>query len=1207
MNEWMVPGYTRERDLGSGAHGHVVAAVSDATGLQVAIKYLHPRHIGSPGFLAAFRAEAELLKSLDVPQVVRLYDYVEEPGRGAAIVMELVEGASLRQLISGPEPGPLDPLDALAVLKGSLLGLAAAHEIGVVHRDYKPENVLLDARENSKLSDFGIAVRAGRRAAAIGTPPYMAPEQWVKGATATPASDIYAATAVFYECLTARPPFSGNERRLRWQHLRAAVPLDEVDEKLHGLITAGLAKDPRDRPASAAEFAAELDATVTAAYGPDWEARGRRHLAIRVAALLLLLLRGNQPAESNELEEHGAEPAQSPAGASEPAVRGRGWRLKAAAAAVAAAMIAWLARGRRRAIAAIAAAVAICVAVTATALALAPGTAAHPRHGPQVRQAVITAFVRAVKPVIQASCATPGALGRADYAFSAQLASSGAGVAAYRWVFSSGWPEPVQHARFKGVTKLPVPRVTPSVTEIGPSGRVSLELLGPHPQFYGNVPYRVICRPASGPDKGGHSSSTGSGSTGTSTSGPVLAAEVSAKASVSPASPQSVTCGAPPPAVTYGGRVTSNKPGTLTYYFEQSDGRRSPPGTLTFPKAESRAVQPWTVTPSTDPDSLNAELVVQGTGTVATATSATYTLSCTAPLRVSAMAHAAVVHESGNCATAATTPGGSVFTGAISASAAGPVSYHWHTSHGETKPQTMAFTRPGIRQVSAPAVTWWPGDLAESAQLVITSPSSAKSKVVTSTRTCVQAQDPAIHLTVDAPALGVAGQPYGATVTATGGDESFTGTTGPAVLPDGLTFGQQGATFTIVGTPQNTGSFSFTVQVSDGETPAQTETVTIAFTVYPKLIETPACPASAVVGQPYSGLITATGGDGQYLWPAQPGAPDGLSASEYGAPVTFGAAGLTYKPLPGPSSPSGTFAIGGIPQQTGTFSVTVPVTDGEPTPYTQHATATCSFTVYSPLQITYSGELNPDGSASVDLGTTYFDGVATLSGGHGPYHFGDPQYSAPLAGLTITSDDKDGVVIVTGTPRLPPEPDTLTSFDHRTPQPVTYQITVPVTDGESPQQTTQVTFTLIVYPPLQAEFLPPANPIDEQDDQTLYFLVRGGDGPYVAVTAGPATGQTSSCSSTSGLPAGFTALAPVPDSPAGLYSSDYNSDSSVVPGSYAFDIQVTDSSGTTASIRINMIISDDEYYDYYQASTDCSPPPQGGSPRASDGPSSARS
>jgi serine/threonine-protein kinase len=95
MSAWAVPGYTTVDEVGHGASGHVVSAVHDESGQRVAIKYLAPRLFQDPGFLAGFRGEANMLKSLHFPQVVRILDYVEAPGQGAAIVMELVNGVSL--------------------------------------------------------------------------------------------------------------------------------------------------------------------------------------------------------------------------------------------------------------------------------------------------------------------------------------------------------------------------------------------------------------------------------------------------------------------------------------------------------------------------------------------------------------------------------------------------------------------------------------------------------------------------------------------------------------------------------------------------------------------------------------------------------------------------------------------------------------------------------------------------------------------------------------------------------------------------------------------------------------------------------------------------------------------------------------------------------------------------------------------------------
>ncbi|MBT2405375.1 MULTISPECIES: serine/threonine-protein kinase [unclassified Streptomyces] len=295
-NVWTVPGYTEVRDLGSGGSGRVVLAVHDGTGTAVAVKYLSDRLREDPAFVREFRAEARLLGGLRSPYVVALYEYceyVEAPG-GAAIVMELVDGVSLRALLK--QSGPADAEAALVVLKGSLLGLAAAHRAGVVHRDYKPENVLVAADGSSKLVDFGIAAGRGTTPGVAGTPAYMAPEQW-QGQPASPAADVYAATATFFECLTGRKPYEGaNFAELAVQHIEAPVPETEAPEPVRPLIRRGLAKLPEERPENAEAFVAELEGVALAAYGPDWEERGQRKLAALAALLPLLFPSAGAPA-----------------------------------------------------------------------------------------------------------------------------------------------------------------------------------------------------------------------------------------------------------------------------------------------------------------------------------------------------------------------------------------------------------------------------------------------------------------------------------------------------------------------------------------------------------------------------------------------------------------------------------------------------------------------------------------------------------------------------------------------------------------------------------------------------------------------------------------------------------------------------------------------------------------------------------------------
>ncbi|MFC4008123.1 serine/threonine-protein kinase [Nonomuraea purpurea] len=284
--EWSAPGYTEVKQLGAGAGGRVVLAVHDETGVKVAIKYLSEQLRHDPSALARFQSEARLLTTLRDPNIATMWEYIQDVG-GAAIVMELVNGVSLRALLR--EHGTTEPEAALAVLKGSLLGLARAHALGLVHRDYKPENVLVRDDGVSKLVDFGVAVRQGTTTLPEGTPPYMAPELW-QGRPASPSTDVYAATAVFFECLTGHRPYRSTEPSvLGYQHVHAPVPFHDAPEPVRQLVLRGLAKDPARRPPSAVEFVAELESAARAAYGEDWEERGKRRLAALVALLALLL------------------------------------------------------------------------------------------------------------------------------------------------------------------------------------------------------------------------------------------------------------------------------------------------------------------------------------------------------------------------------------------------------------------------------------------------------------------------------------------------------------------------------------------------------------------------------------------------------------------------------------------------------------------------------------------------------------------------------------------------------------------------------------------------------------------------------------------------------------------------------------------------------------------------------------------------------
>jgi hypothetical protein len=332
LNEWTVPGYTELKPLGSGGFGSVVLARHDATGTAVAVKYLLPALRQDPEFAALFRAEAEALGALDDPHVVRLYEYVESAA-GAAIVMELVDGVTLWDILS--QHGRTTPEAALVVLYGSLLGLAAAHARGVVHRDFKPRNVLVNAYGASKLTDFGIAARAGTPTIPSGSVAYAPPEQF-DGGPASPASDVYAATATFYECLAGRPPFTGPTiDAVIWQHHSAEVPMDPVPAPLQPIVARGMAKDPGYRPADAAALATGLRAAATNAYGPDWEQRGRYHLGEAALVLAALWPSAGVPAlHVSSMEQvnlsHGAQHAHSAQAAHHPATKAalHRWHLR---------------------------------------------------------------------------------------------------------------------------------------------------------------------------------------------------------------------------------------------------------------------------------------------------------------------------------------------------------------------------------------------------------------------------------------------------------------------------------------------------------------------------------------------------------------------------------------------------------------------------------------------------------------------------------------------------------------------------------------------------------------------------------------------------------------------------------------------------------------------------------------------------------------
>jgi len=238
----------------------------------VAIKELSPMLLNAPGFLQRFRAEAQTLAALDDPHVVRIFDYVEEPGR-AYLVEEWVDGAPLSEVLQ--QHGSLTGEQSLGVLRGGLIGLAHAHDRGLVHRDISPANILLDRAGTSKLVDFGLAAQTDQglapgAATSVGTPAFSSPEA-VTGAPMTTRSDVYSAAAVLYLLLSGRLPYPGNVYDVLRAHTSAPVPkLDSHGPEIAGLLARGMAKNPAQRPADAAAFLAELEHAATQRYGAGW-------------------------------------------------------------------------------------------------------------------------------------------------------------------------------------------------------------------------------------------------------------------------------------------------------------------------------------------------------------------------------------------------------------------------------------------------------------------------------------------------------------------------------------------------------------------------------------------------------------------------------------------------------------------------------------------------------------------------------------------------------------------------------------------------------------------------------------------------------------------------------------------------------------------------------------------------------------------------
>jgi serine/threonine protein kinase, bacterial len=259
----------------------------------VAIKVMESRYAVDQQFLTRFEREARAVARLKDPGLVAVYDQGVD-GHHPFLVMELVEGGTLRELLR--ERGPMPPHAVAAVLRPVLGGLAVAHRSGLVHRDVKPENVLISDEGEVKIADFGL-VRAVAEAkitsdsVILGTAAYLSPEQ-VSSGDATPRSDVYGCGILIYELLTGSTPFGGDSplavayARMDTDVRPPSNVIRGVPTQFDDLVRHATARNAAERFADAQEMAVELDAIADQLALPEFRVPAPRNSAQHVSAEL---------------------------------------------------------------------------------------------------------------------------------------------------------------------------------------------------------------------------------------------------------------------------------------------------------------------------------------------------------------------------------------------------------------------------------------------------------------------------------------------------------------------------------------------------------------------------------------------------------------------------------------------------------------------------------------------------------------------------------------------------------------------------------------------------------------------------------------------------------------------------------------------------------------------------------------------------------
>jgi len=258
-----------------GGMGEVWRATDLRSGRAVAAKILRPELAGDEIFLSRLRAEATNSRGLRHPNLAIVLDAGERDGSGW-IIMELVQGRALSDILS--EKGTLAPAEILPILAQVARALQVVHDSGVVHRDVKPSNILINREGLAKLTDFGISTGVNQRpmtatGMVMGTAQYLAPEQ-AMGNMATAAGDLYALGIIAYEALVGHRPFTGTTQvDIAFAHVNEPVPPlpESVPAEVREVVMDLLAKKPADRPGSAREVARRLDRIVVNLPPDSWD------------------------------------------------------------------------------------------------------------------------------------------------------------------------------------------------------------------------------------------------------------------------------------------------------------------------------------------------------------------------------------------------------------------------------------------------------------------------------------------------------------------------------------------------------------------------------------------------------------------------------------------------------------------------------------------------------------------------------------------------------------------------------------------------------------------------------------------------------------------------------------------------------------------------------------------------------------------------